>query len=199
MKQHHRTLVRIALALLAVAACARLNAQETVIELDPSQTRVEFTLGDILHTVHGAFRLKRGVIRFDPATGKAGGELIVDATSGNSGNRSRDRRMHKNILESARYPEISFTPDHIMGSLIGPGPWHVQVHGIFKIHGAEHELVLPVEAQVGPGEFTAVTHFVVPYVKWGMKNPSTFLLRVDDKVGIDIHAAGRVLAAAASR
>ena len=36
--------------------------------------------------------------------------------------------------------------------------------------------------------------FALPYVSWGMKNPSTFVLRVDEKVAIEIHAAGRVLA-----
>jgi polyisoprenoid-binding protein YceI len=191
--------LRIALVLLSAAACARLNAQQTVIELDPGQTRVEFTIGATLHTVHGAFRLKRGTIRFDLATGKAGGELVVDATSGASGNDSRDRKMHKSILESARYPEIAFAPDYVTGPLTGPGPWHVQVHGLFTIHGAAHEMVLPVEAQVGPDRFTAVMHFIVPYVSWGMKNPSTFLLRVDDKVSIDVHAVGHVVGPVAAR
>jgi polyisoprenoid-binding protein YceI len=180
----------IALAALAGAACA----QPTAMELDPAQTRIEFTLGALLHTVHGSFRLKQGTIRFDPATGKAGGQIVVDATSGNSGNGSRDSRMHKSILESARYPEIVFTPDSVTGALTGPGPWHVQVHGSFKIHGVEHELVLPVDAQVGPDRFAASMAFAVPYVSWGMKNPSTFVLRVDEKVGIEIHAAGRVRA-----
>jgi hypothetical protein len=32
----------------------------------------------------------------------------------------------------------------------------------------------------------------MPYVKWGMKNPSTLLLRVSDQVEIDVHASGRV-------
>jgi len=178
----------IALA-LAAAACA----QPTVIELDPAQTRVEFTLGTLLHTVHGSFRLKQGTIHFDPATGKAGGQIVVDATSGDSGNGSRDNRMHKSILESARYPEIVFAPESVTGALTGPGPWHVQVHGSFRIHGVEHELVVPVDAQVGPERFTATLGLAVPYVKWGMKNPSTFLLRVDEQVGIEIHAAGRVL------
>ena len=36
------------------------------------------------------------------------------------------------------------------------------------------------------------THFSVPYVRWGMKNPSTLFLRVGDTVSIDVHAAGRI-------
>ncbi len=179
---------------LAAAACTRVKAQPTVIELDPAQTRIEFTLGALLHTVHGAFRLKQGTIRFDPATGKASGAIVVDATSGNSGNESRDNKMHQSIIESLRFPEIVFTPDSVAGALTGPGPWKVKVHGSFNIHGVEHEMALPVEAQVGPDRFTATMLFAIPYVSWGMKNPSTFLLRVDQQVGIEIHAAGRVVA-----
>jgi len=39
------------------------------------------------------------------------------------------------------------------------------------------------------------THFVVPYAKWGMKNPSVLFLRVGDSVDVAFHAAGRVAAA----
>lgn len=180
------------LSLCVAGTSARLNAQETVLELDPSQTRIEFTLAAVLHTVHGTFRLKRGTIRFDPATRKASGELVVDATTGNSGNEGRDRKMHADILESSRYPEIIFAPDRVEGALAGSGPLRVQLHGLFRIHGAEHELTLPVEARIGPAQFTATTRLAVPYVKWGMKNPSTFILRVSDRVDIDIRAAGRV-------
>jgi hypothetical protein len=34
------------------------------------------------------------------------------------------------------------------------------------------------------------THFVVPYIRWGMKNPSTLFLRVGDQVNIDVRAKG---------
>jgi polyisoprenoid-binding protein YceI len=179
------TIVIIAMAIMPTAGNAGADA---VIEFDPGQTVVRFTLEDVLHTVHGTFKLKRGTIRFDSTTGKASGELVVDATSGNSGSEGRDRRMHKNILESGRYPEISFVPDRIEGTVAPGGISHVQVHGIFRIHGADHELSLPVEAATGPDGMTAKIRFAVPYVSWGMKNPSTLFLRVSDTVAIDIEA-----------
>ena len=81
-------------------------AADTPLEFSPQQAQVTFTLADVLHTVHGTFALKRGNLHFDPETGKASGEIVVDATSGQSGSAARDRRMHSNILESERYPEI---------------------------------------------------------------------------------------------
>ena len=101
---------------------------------------MQFTFPATLHTVHGSFKLKRGAIRFDPATGKIGGELVVDASSGASGDEGRDRRMHKDILESGRYPEIVFTPDRVDGAIAPQGVSQIQVHGVFRIHGAEHEI-----------------------------------------------------------
>lgn len=154
-------------------------------DLDPAKTEIQFTLHDVLHTVHGTFKLKRGSIHFDPDSGKASGEMVVDVTSGASGNDSRDRRMHKEILESQRYPEATFTPDHVDGKLAQQGSSQLDVHGLFKIHGVEHELTLHFQVQRAGGQFTASTHFVIPYVEWGMKNPSNFLLKVEKTVDVD--------------
>lgn len=179
---------------------ASLLAQETVLVLDPAQTQVDFTLSDILHTVHGAFKLKRGTVRYDFATGKASGEIVIDAQSGESGSQARDQRMHKNILESGQYPEISFVPDRVAGSLA-----KANVHGTFRIHGKDHEMTMAVEAVPSGGRLQVKAQFVVPYVAWGMKNPSTFLLRVGETVTIDVHAlaliqpelSGRIVSAGA--
>ena len=89
----------------AMAACA-----ETAIDLDPSKTEINFTLHDMIHKVHGSFQLKRGSLHFDPDNGKASGEIVIDVASGESGSRFRDRRMHRDVLESERYPEAIFTP-----------------------------------------------------------------------------------------
>jgi len=173
------------------------HAQESVVQLDPAHTTVEFTLGDVLHTVHGTFTLKSSAIRFDPATGKASGEIIVDAISGDSGNGSRDRKMHRDILESAKFAEIIFRPKQIKGSLAPQGSSRIDVLGEFQLHGEDHKFSLPVDIQISGQKLELTTHFLVPYVQWGLKNPSTFILRVSDKVTIDIHAAGTFVSEAA--
>ena len=177
---------------LAFVCCgtAIAQAQELRLHFDPSKTTIAFTLGDVLHTVHGSFQLKSGDVQYQIATKSVTGNLIVDATSGQSGNHSRDRKMHKEILESARYPVISFHPDRVDGNVATLGTSNIQVHGMFSIHGADHELTLPIKVEVFPDHWTADSHFTIPYVKWGIKNPSTFVLRVSESVEIDVHASG---------
>ncbi|MGO9010559.1 MAG: YceI family protein [Bryobacteraceae bacterium] len=176
----------------ALALLSPLAAQNLSLEMDPAQSKVEFTLADILHTVRGTFQLKRGAIHFDPASGAASGEVLVDAISGASGNGTRDRKMHKEILESQSFPDIVFRPDRVEGKLLPQGISQMQVHGIFAIHGAGHQLTAPVEVRVSGSQYAITAHFTVPYQQWGMKNPSTFLLRVDDKVYITLHTVAHV-------
>jgi polyisoprenoid-binding protein YceI len=170
-----------------------LAGAETAVELDPARTAVTFTLHDVLHTVHGTFKLKRGSLTFDVATGKAAGEIVVDATSGASGNDGRDRRMHTEILESARYPEAIFTPDRVSGQLAAQGESQLDAHGTFQIHGSSHEMTLHFRVQTKGEELNAGTSFTIPYVQWGIKNPSNFLLRVSDKLEMSVQAVGRIL------
>jgi polyisoprenoid-binding protein YceI len=178
----------LGVALLALCAIVAA-AQDSAFQLDPAQTSVQFTLGDVLHTVHGTFKLKHGALQLDPA-GKMSGEIVVDATSGDSGSNARDRKMHKEVLESARYPEIAFRPDRIEGALTPQGKSSVMVHGMFSIHGTEREITVPAQVERTADHWTANVHFTIPYAKWGMKNPSNFFLKVNDTVEIDLAASG---------
>ena len=98
--------------------------------------------------------------------------------------------MHKEVLESARYSEVIFRPDRVDGKVLDLGTSMVQVHGMFGIHGAEHEITVPAQVELAPDHWTLTVHFTVPFVKWGMKDPSTFILRVEKTVDIDLHALG---------
>jgi polyisoprenoid-binding protein YceI len=173
------------------AAAAAPDSRNIVLRIEPGQTQVEFTLGAVLHTVHGTFRLKRGEMRFDAATGAAGGELVVDAASAATGSDARDKNMHKTVLESARYPEIVFRPDRVVGQVADRGASQVRLHGVFTIHGAAHEMEMPVQVEAGDGQYRVTVTFAVPFVQWGMKDPSTLFLRVDKHVDITIHAVAK--------
>jgi polyisoprenoid-binding protein YceI len=171
-----------------LVAASPLHAQQLAIKLTPERTRVQFTLGATMHTVHGTFQLKSGAMIFDTSSGKADGRFVVDPASGETGDSSRDARMHADVLESSRYPEIVFTASQVEGQIPLQGDFHVTVHGVLRLHGADHELHLSVRGSRTSSGITASADFVVPYVKWGMRNPSNFLLHVSQEVQIHVEA-----------
>jgi polyisoprenoid-binding protein YceI len=136
--------------------------------------------------------LKSGTIVFDQKTGEASGQIVVDATKGNSGNGTRDSKMKKEILETARYPDIVFVPRHVSGFVPGQEAVTIQVAGYFTVHGSTHDLTLTLPIVVKNTALEANTKFEVPYVDWGMKNPSTLFLKVDKSVQISIAAVGEL-------
>lgn len=169
-------------------------AHEFELQLDPARSGAAITLTGNFHSVEGTFVLKHGAIRYDPATGKSSGEIVVDATSGKTGNDGRDNKMHKSVIESVTFPEITFRPDHAEGTFAAAGDCTLQVHGMFSIHGLEHEVTVPVALHIEGNNWTAKTSFEIPYAKWGMKNPSVLLLRVSGVVSVTFQAAGNVAA-----
>ena len=182
--------VNLGVAVLALQLGVPAFAQQSALQLDPARTAVHFTLKTSLHTVHGTFQLKSGKVSFDPQTKKVSGLLVVDATSGESGNSGRDSKMHKEILESQKYPEITFAPLEVEGDVPPQGDSQLQVKGTFRIHGQDHVIVIPVALQLAGAELTLDTDFSIPYLSWGLKNPSTFILRASDTVQLSIHASG---------
>ena len=180
----------VVLSALPQHATPQPPASEIVFGIDPAQSKVHWTLGSTLHTVHGTFAFKAGTLRLDTATGKAGGEITVYATSGDSGNDGRDKKMHKEVLESGKYPDVIFRPDRVEGKIAPQGSFTVQVHGLFVLHGAEHELTVPVQAEIAGDHWTGSAKFNVPFIDWGLKNPSNFFLKVNHAVEIELELRG---------
>jgi len=158
--------------------------------LDPSQSKVRWTVDSTLHTVHGTFAFKSGTLHLDQDTGRAAGEIIVLATSGDSDNTSRDERMHKVVLESAKFPDAVFRPTQVEGKVATSGANDVKLHGVFVLHGSEHELIVPVHAEMSNGTWKGETKFEIPYIKWGLKDPSNWLLKVKPAVQVNLDLVG---------
>jgi polyisoprenoid-binding protein YceI len=183
------TVTAVLLALFVLAPVA--GAAEQVLSLDPDASEVTFLVDATGHDVHGTLYLNAGEVHFDPATGTASGRIEIDATRAETGNRSRDKTMHKKVLESVSFPLFVFVPDHFTGEIADAGSSRVELHGTLTIHGAEHPLTLEAAVERGEdGALTAVSSFDVPYVEWGMHNPSLLFLRVADRVAVTVKAAG---------
>jgi len=189
--------IRAFVYVLAMAAfvhqAVAVEFRSGTLELDPSKTLIEFRLPGALHTTHGTFKLEHGIIKADPGTGEAGGSIIVDAKSGDSGLGARDNRMKDSVLEVQKYPEITFTPQQVTGQLRTDGQFQAKLKGVLTLHGARHQIVMEVQGRLVGDSLVAKSHFSVPYVDWGMEDPSVLLLTVAKQVDIDLATAGHVV------
>jgi polyisoprenoid-binding protein YceI len=159
--------------------------------LDPASTNIHWTLNTTIHTVHGTFTLKAGErssFKINPATGDASGLIVIDATSGESSDSARDNRMHASVLESAKYPLITFRPTHVDGKIDLAAGGAITVSGYLNLHGQDHPLKLTVNLHPQGTAAGLTTHFTVPFVAWGLKDPSSFIFRTDKEVILDVDA-----------
>jgi polyisoprenoid-binding protein YceI len=180
---------RTALLLSFLCLTPLLQAQEKI-SLDPAHSEVHFTLGDVLHVVHGTFKLQEGEVDLDPANGKASGAIIVDALSGQSGNSTRDRRMTNDELKAPTFKTVTFAPTQVTGTFNPSSDSTLTIHGIFTLLGTPHEIDVPMKVHVAGDQLQATGSFSVPYVQWGLKDPSTLMLRVNKEVQIDLSLTG---------
>jgi polyisoprenoid-binding protein YceI len=190
-----RSLAVVVLSALCFFTSARpepAGAASLSLDLDPAHSTVAFTLGATLHSVKGTFAIKQGTIRFDPATGQASGTVVIDLTSGQSGDAKRDANMRNTVLEVQTYPLAVFTVSRVQGQLVNGKSSALDVDGTLAIHGGSHPMTLHVMAETNGTTMTAHTQFSVPYAQWGMKDPSTFFLHVGNTVALDVTAVGAV-------
>lgn len=192
-----RTAGAVLLATALAATPRPAAADEMSLHLDPSDTDVSFSVGATGHDVHGHLALRGGELRFDPATGAVSGTIEIDARSAETGNGSRDRTMHGDVLESESYPLFAFRPKRFTGDLTVHGGSDIDLRGDLEIHGARHPLTLPAHVEIDGGRMSAHASFPIPYVEWGMKQPGFAFLKVAPVVEVTVDAHGTVEPASA--
>jgi polyisoprenoid-binding protein YceI len=181
------SLALIVLALICFTANS-LRAQEHY-RLDPATSEVHFTLGGG-HDVVGVFHLSGGDFNFIRTTGAMSGKISADASSGSSDNKSRDKKMTTDQLKASDFPEIAFSPTKFTGNIQATGDSTIQVEGNFTLLGQSHPLSLPMTVHFEGDHLTATGSFTIPYVSWGIKDPSVMFLKVAKDVKIDLKLNG---------
>jgi len=175
-----------------------LAAEPFTFTLDPAATTIELGFGATLHTVAGSLHVKEGTVHFDPATGQASGRIVLDAGSAETGVARRDKKMHQKILESPKFPEMVFTIERVSGSMNLAGRSDIELHGTLDMHGVRRPMDLVASIKTAGDKVAAVGRVIIPYLEWGMADPSFFILRVEKEVHVEVKASGRLTSDAAA-
>ncbi len=181
------------LAATALLLCPLTASTEpSVLTLAPDKTSLTFAVKATGHTIDGLLALESGEIRFDPESGTASGHVTIDLRRAGTGNRLRDHEMHGSVLETDRYPVATFRPTRVVGALARSGPSEFLLAGVLNLHGVDHSLTLPVQARVAGETVSAETAFEIPYVAWGLRNPSLLFLRVAPVAEVSLRTEARL-------
>ena len=179
------------LALAVILGPAAL-AQHQIFAVNSDASEVKMKLNTTHEVVNGTFHVQSGSINFDRTASRISGIVIVAAASGKTGNDSRDKKMNKDILKVDQFATASFAPKTYDGTIAASGDSTIQVNGVFTLLGTSHDLTIPMQIHIDGSKATAKGQFVVPYVQWGLKNPSFLIWKAENNVGIDLNLVGQI-------
>ena len=178
-------------ALAVIFATAALAQHQTFV-VNPDASQVTMTLKTTHELVTGTFHIRSGSIEFDRSFPAMSGSVVVLAGSGKTGNNSRDKKMNKDILQVEQYATVSFEPKTYNGAIAPSGDSTIQVTGIFTLLGTPHQIAVPMLVHLDGASATAKAQFVVPYIQWGLKDPSFLIWKADHDVAIDLNLVGKI-------
>ena len=112
-----------------------------------------------MHSVHGSAALVAGSLGLNTESGAMTGAVTVDATTAETGNKKRDKKMHGKVLLTADHPEIVLRTSHLEGELARQGASDVTLHGEIEILGQSHQIDIPSHIEIDGGNFTATFEF----------------------------------------
>jgi YceI-like domain len=179
----------VALALIFAPAAL---AQHQTFVVNPDASDVKMKLNTTHEVVNGTFHVQSGSINFDRTASNISGTVIVAAGSGKTGNDSRDKKMNKDILKVNQFATVSFAPKAYNGTIAASGDSTIEVSGEFTLLGTAHDLTIPMQVHIDGSKATAKGQFVVPYVQWGLKNPSFLIWKAENNVAIDLNLVGQI-------
>ena len=177
---------------LAIILAPSALAQHQTFAVNPDASEINMTLNTTHEVVNGTFHIQSGSIGFDRSASKMSGSVVVLAGSGKTGNDSRDKKMNKDILKVGQYTSVSFAPKTYSGTIAPSGDSTIQVSGVFTLLGSPHDITIPLQIHLDGSNASARAHFVVPYVQWGLKNPSFLFWKADNDVAIDLSLVGNI-------
>lgn len=166
-------------------------AEKMVFTLDTKESEVRIILGATLHTVDGRAALEPATFRWDTDSGSASGRVVVQANRLRTGIDARDQKMREDVLVSALHPEIVFEATGFELRQSSAEKLRFVLKGDLSLLGVRHEIELETHAHPRPdNSWKARADLSLPYVEWGLTDPSLPLFSVDKYVTVEVKAVG---------
>jgi polyisoprenoid-binding protein YceI len=122
------------------------------------------------------------------------GALTVSATGEPEGDapRVQAKMLGPDVLDAARFPEVTFQSTAVEGRLVPDGSWNLRVTGDVTLKGQTRSLVLPLRVHVAAGVLTATGSFVLKQSEFGISPVSVGgVVKVKNELGIDYKIVAR--------
>lgn len=136
----------------------------------------------------------KGGFELDPGNPeKSSGGLSIEAASIVTGNARRDRVMRERVLETGKFPLITFAVDKLSGdwSHFQPGQTlTAELSGRLTIHGVTQPVELSVQCTVLPDGVLVAGGLPVHWHDFGLWNPSNFFNKVRDPMMVVFRLRG---------
>jgi polyisoprenoid-binding protein YceI len=191
-----------ALLLACVAHAADAGRAPVTLPIDAEKSALTFSIHRPGETIEGTAHTFTGEVVFDPADPQAGGSVVlrVVASSLETGNGMRDRKMRGSHLEVERFPEIGFRSTSIqVGSereapSPSPAPGGKEpgrvlqrkalVEGVLSLHGVDRAIMVPASIRYDNGTLTAEGNVDLTYSDFSIAIPRFLWLVMDDEIKV---------------
>ena len=137
------------LAMIGMLALAAPALAETVWDIDPAHTSVQFSIRHMMiSNVRGEFTKVTGTVRGDQADpSRAQVEATIDTSSIDTREAKRDEHLKSpDFFDVAKYPTMTFKSKNIEKA----GDHRYKVTGDLTLHGVTREVVLDVDGPSAP-------------------------------------------------
>ncbi|MDI9952030.1 YceI family protein [Rhodococcus sp. IEGM 1305] len=133
--------------------------------LDPARTSITFhTKALWLLPVTGTFHAVEGAGTVGD-DGRITGTLVVDATSVNTENATRDKHLHSaDFFDVQKYPTVIFTVTDARPA----EPGHLHLDGDLTVHGQTRPLTVPAHVVATEDTATITTEVHLDRSSWGL-------------------------------
>jgi polyisoprenoid-binding protein YceI len=103
-----------------------------------------------------------------------------------------DKELREIVLETAKYPDITFKSTDVKGDLTG-GQFVAKISGDLTLHGVTRHIVIPATVTLDGGELRARGEFTISRGDYNVKATSAFhgLVRVRSRLNFTFDIVGR--------